>query len=35
MGTENNAAVASLITHHRAAVWREEKAPAEVQLLVL
>ena len=28
-------AVASLIAHHRAAVWREVEAPAEPQLLVL
>ena len=35
MGTQNNAAVASLITHPRAAVWRAEEAPAEAQLLVL
>jgi phage terminase large subunit-like protein len=30
-----DAAVASLIAHHRAAVWREVEAPAEPQLLVL
>jgi len=30
-----DAAVASLVAHHRAAVWREEEAPAEPQLLVL
>ena len=30
-----DAAVASLIAYHRAAVWREVEAPAEPQLLVL
>ena len=30
-----DAAVASLIAHHRAITWREEAAPSEAQLLVL
>jgi len=30
-----DAAVAAIIAHHRAAVWREVEAPAEPQLLVL